>query len=357
MQVSGPGADVLLTGAGFSMPIPEKLGGFKVLKDVARISLVSPEVSGDFPAHVFRVLADQKINLPYATCVFDGQGWGLTIVVEAGDAVRTSAALEMALKKRPNLRTGIAILSIFPHRKNPEITRALFEAFSREGVATDAMASSPSAISVVIDQNILNKASSALFGPFTFSAYRTPADWKLAQKGKEQLYKEVVASYQEKRPKVYGLEYQNQQSFVQVKLSRGQIAGLGPVFGRLSRPGLSLTFLAASPYWESNQEQISFCIPLSEEDPCQQTLREAVPLGDLRSTIPAAAFSMNGPHFGDRYGIVSELLMAFRTGHVDLLGLSCTIASVTGVVPSAHLTAAIDAIQMGFDIPSVIERR
>jgi aspartokinase len=338
------------------MPIPEKLGGFKVLKDVTRIVLASPKGAGDFPLRIFRLLSDQKINLPYATCVSDGPAWGLTIVVEASDAVRTSAALEAALSNRPVLQPGSAILSIFPHRKNPEITRALFEAFGREGVAPAAMASSPSAISVVLDESVLNRASSALFGPFTFSAYRTPADWKLAQKGKEQLYKEVVASYQENRPKVYGLEYQDQQALLQVRIDRGQIAALGPAFGRLARPGLSLTFLAASHCKEKGYDQISFCHPLSENDLCQQTLRETFPIADLRSVAPVAAFSMNGPHFGDRYGIVSELLMAFETGHVDLLGLSCTIASITGIVPSAQLPAAIRAIQGRFDIPSIIER-
>lgn len=338
------------------MPIPEKLGGFKVLKDVARISLVSPKESGDFPAHVFRVLADQNINLPYATCVFDDDGWGITIVVEAEDSGKALAAIEKGLNKKPPFQTGGAVLSIFPHRKNPEITRALFEAFDREGVSADAMASSPSAISVVIDQDLLSKASSALFGPFTFSAYRTPADWKLAQKGKEQLYKEVVASYQEKRPKVYGLEYQDQQALLQVKLDKGQVAALGTVFGRLARPGLSLTFLVASPCKATDQEQVSFCLSLSEEDLCQETLREAAPLAALASISPASTFSMNGPHFGDRYGIVSELLTAFEAGHVALLGLSCTIASITGVVPSAQMTSAIEAIQGRFDIPSVIER-
>lgn len=338
------------------MPIPEKLGGFKVLKDVTRIVAALPREADDLPLRVFRALADRKINLPYATCVSCDHFWGLTIMVEDGNAVGTATALEAVLTKSPALHHGGAILSIFPHRKNPEITRALFEAFGREGVAPDALASSPSAISVVLDETILNRASSALFGPFTFSAYRSPADWKLAQKGKEQLYKEVVASYQEKRPKVYGLEYQDAQALLQVKLDMGRIAALGPPFGRLARSGLSLTFLATSPCRESNREQIAFCLPLSDDDLCQQTLREALPLEDLRSIGPAAVFSMNGPHFGDRYGIVSELLMAFKTGHVDFLGLSCTIASITGVVPSAQLTAAIEAIQGRFDIPSVMER-
>jgi aspartokinase len=342
--------------AGFAMPSPERLGGFKVLKDVGRMLLISPEGATDFPSRVVGILADHKVNLPYATCGWDRHAWGLTIVVETGDAVRASAALEAGLGERPGLHPGGAILSIFPHRKNPEIIRTLFETFEREGVAPDAMASSPSAISLVIDQAMLNRASSALFGPFTFSAYRTPADWKLAQKGKEQIYKEVVASYQEKRPKVYGLEYQDHQVLLQAKLERGQMAILAPLFRRLSSPGLSLAFLTAGPCQGQMQEEIAFCVPGSEEGPCQQALHHTAPHADITSFVSAAVFSMNGPHFGDRYGIVNELLRAFDAHHVDLLGLSCTIASITGVVPSGRLPAAINAIQTRFDIPSIIER-
>jgi aspartokinase len=338
------------------MPTPEKLGGFKVLKGVERMLLASPSAVKDFPSRVFGVLADRKINLPYATCVRDRHAWALTLVVEAGDAAGAAAALDGALGMRPVVQTGSAILSIFPHRKNPEIIRTLFETFEREAVAPDALACSPSAISMVIEQTMLNRASSSLFGPFTFSAYRTPADWKMAQKGKEQIYKEVVASYQEKRPKVYGLEYQDHLALLQAKLERGRMGALGPLFGRLARPGLSLAFLAASPCEGNTQEEIAFCVPLAEESLCGQALHETAPHAPIASLASAAVFSMNGPHFGDRYGIVNELLKAFETNHVDLLGLSCTIASITGVIPSSLLTTGIAAIQARFDIPSIIER-
>jgi uncharacterized NAD-dependent epimerase/dehydratase family protein len=64
---------------------------------------------------------------------------------------------------------------------------------------------------------------------------------------------------------------------------------------------------------------------------------------------------MNGPHFGDRYGIVRDLLRALETAGIDLLGLSCTIASITGVVPSSQLAKTVEAIQNGFDVPSVLK--
>jgi len=338
------------------MPVPERLGGFKVLKNVAGIAMTSAREVEDFPLRVFRIIADRKINLLYATCVSNRDVWAIVLAMESNHALEALMALEALLATQPTLCHGCAILSIFPHRKNPEIAGALFEAFAREGVPPDALASSPSAISVVLNQTMLNRASNALFGPFTFGAYRTPADWKLAQKGKEQLYKEVVASYQERRPKVYGLEYHDRQALLQIHMDKGLATAVGPLFRRLARPGLSLPFLMAGPARQTDREQISFCVPVSELGLCREALQETAPFVEFASTAPAALFSMNGPHFGDRYGIVSELLAAFEVDHISLLGLSCTIASITGVIPSSRLATAIEAIQSRFEIPSVVHR-
>ncbi len=338
------------------MSVTEKLGGFKVLKDVTLISLFSPKQSKGFPSRFFRFIADKKINLPYVTCVFDDHAWGLNIAVESKDAGMALGLIEEAFEKKSIHHPDSTILSIFPHKKNPEITGSLFEAFGREGVNANALANSPSSISVVLNENVLNKASSALFGPFSFSAYRTPADWKLAQKGKEQLYKEVVASFQEQRPKVYGLEYQDNQEFLRIKLNTQSIGDFGTSFKEFARIGLNLTFLATSPCEEKGKEKVAFCLPVTKNSSYIRIMNGIAPQADTQTLAPVSTFAMNGPHFGDRYGIVSELLISLEKGDVDLLGLSCTIASITGVVPSSHIALAIEAIKACFDIPSVIER-
>ena len=185
-----------------------RLGGFKILKDVVRISIISPTQTEDFPAQLLQTIAEAKINLPYITVINDGRSWRLNIMVDSVHGARTSHLIEQEFGKIFTNAAESVILSIFPHRSDPIITGSLLEVFDQQGIDPDGYANSPSAISAVLKRGMVKKASNALFGPFSFSAYRTPADWKLAQKGKEQLYKEVVASYQEKKPKVYGLEYQ-----------------------------------------------------------------------------------------------------------------------------------------------------
>jgi hypothetical protein len=69
-----------------------------------------------------------------------------------------------------------------------------------------------------------------------------------------------------------------------------------------------------------------------------------------------AVFSMNGPHFGDRYGIAKELPLAFMQENIDFPGLNCTIASIPGIVSSHHIESATHAIQTCFEVPSISKK-
>ena len=343
-------------GAKFHMNASTRLGGFKILKDVARISLILTTEGENLPAKFFQIIAGEKINLPYINCLYNGNDWGLNIMVDAANEARTSQLIDGMFGRILTHDPKSAILSIFPHKKDPEITGSLLELLGQEMVEPDALANSPSAISVVLKEEFLKRASNGLFGPFNFSAYRTPSEWKLTQKGKEQLYKEVVASYQEKRPKVYGLECLEGQELLQIELDRSNFGYTGKVFKEFARLNMPLTFLATNPCQEEGKEKLVFCLTRSENCYYNNRINEIVPSTDIGCISPVAIFSMNGPHFGERYGIASEILTAFEHHKIDLVGLSCTIASVTGVVPDHQLDSTIQAIREYFEVPSITKR-
>ncbi len=337
------------------MTDPEKLGGFKVLKETALFSPDPFKPDSRLPVTVFRVLAEHEINLSYVTCVSEKEGrWRVNMVVDFKDTHAAHKLLSKTLRQSPEQQSGAAILSIFPHRKKPGITGAFLEAFGREGIYPEAVAHSPSAISAVVAEEHLLQASSALFGPFAFGAYRTPADWKLAQKGKEQLYKEVVANYQEKRPKVYALEYQDRQELLRITLKASHMKSLGSAFETVSRKGLDITFLAASGSPHKGNT-LNLCLPLTKRGSNRGSIARALNRSRIETDVPVGTFSMNGPHFGDRYGIVRDLLSTLETAGIDLLGLSCTIASITGIVHSSQLPQTLEAIGNCFEVPSIVK--
>jgi len=281
-------------------------------------------------------MAREKINLVFFVCGRQDQGWDLNIAVDSSDSQNVIDLIESHFEKTTCHFAKSGILSLFPHRNDPSIAGSLFHVFEMTGIGPEALACSNSAISVVLREEAVDITSTALFEPFQFSAYRTPVDWKLAQKGKEKLFKEVVASYQENRPKVYNLEWREDQNLFRVELNNCDLGLMGNAFISFAQQGFIFSFLSSSL---SMEQKVS-------------DLPEAI----INKTAHVAVFSMNGPHFGDRYSIASELLVAFDRANVELLALGCAIASISGVVPAYQIDLATDAIKGCFEVPSVIRK-
>ena len=326
------------------------------MDDVVRISMGFKHSPGFPPSRIINLISRERINIIYLSYVQKESNCYLTLAISSRD----KHFLSHIIKSWPDhslydCAEGV-ILSVFPHRKKPEIVGSLLEIFGREKIEVKALTNSPSAISVILDRPLLNKASQALFEPFTFSSYRSPADWKLAQKGKEALYREVVASYQEQRPKVYGLEYHDQQEFIRLGVNSGSAAKIGRAFRIYADLNLFLTFLSITPRDENGGGLTAFCFPAHDPPSSLETLKKTGLKTDLSAIDPVTVFSMNGPHFGDRYGIAGEIMESLESGQIELLGLNCTISSVTGVVSSHHFEPALTLIRSRFEVPSITRK-
>jgi aspartokinase len=123
-----------------------------------------------------------------------------------------------------------------------------------------------------------------------------------------------------------------------------------------ARLGLDLTFLASSPCRDPGKESLALCLPFSESETYMRAIECIGPGLDIVTVSPVMTFSMSGPHFGDRYGIASKLLSSLDRRNVELLALSCTVASITGVVFRDQKETAIQAIQDCFEVPSITKR-
>ncbi len=334
----------------------KRLGGFKVLKEIEEISLIYPKGNDRRLVELLHDLAEKRINIPFLICDNQEKTVGLHMTVEAGRARETAGVLKnFPGQQNPDNEKG-AILSLFPHRNDPHIAAALLQAFGEKNIPFHALAHSQSAISAVLRESFLNRAAGALFEPFQFGAYRTPADWKLAQQGKEELHKEIVASYQEMKPRVYWLEWQDNLTLLQIIFQRSYYGAMGFVFEDLAEMGFHLTFLITSPRRIEDEARMLFCIRQDLQAGLSASARRWLPDATLVDSPSVALFSMNGPHFGDRYGLAYELLGGLHRAGVNLLALSCSIASMSGIVPADQIREAVQAIQEHFEVPSVIKK-
>ncbi|MFO7986218.1 MAG: hypothetical protein R6U38_10145 [Desulfatiglandaceae bacterium] len=332
----------------------QRLGGFKILKDVVWASVIGPADDETLPARLCRTLAGEGVNLAFLTVGGSGHPPGANFVVDVQDVPKVREVLDREFDIQNAAMGEAAVFSLFPHKSDPLVMGSLLEAFGQKGIHPLALANSHSAISVVVDRESCEAGVSALFSRFNFSAYRTPADWKLAQKGKETLYREVVASYQEKRPKVYALELYESQELWDVRFTAGRMTRMETAFKTIGESGRFLTFLISSPV-SRDVYHFVFCLPATDPHPGDTT--ENVLKEDIWARrAPVTVFSMNGPHFGDRYGIVRDLLEALNGARVNLLGLSCSIASISGVLLAGQVDGAVAAIKGCFEVPSILVR-
>lgn len=336
------------------MSARNRLNGSKVLKGVAAFTLLCPSPGEEMSLGLSRTFAEAGINLPYVTMTRDQGACALSLVVETADASRTEHLLtESGFGDLVLRNNACVVLSLFPHQSNPGVPAALFRAFERKNLPLEGVANSPSAISLVIQEPFLEPATRILFEVFTFKTYRTPAEWKTAQEGKEVLYKEVVASYQEKRPKVYGVTCLENQRLISHVLEDDSFAPVAEILDQAADLGQRLSLIAFGPSQGRGREHVLYALPSPVPMPPGQPEDANVPVPSAATETPAAVFTMNGPHFGDRYGITSELLTALDENGVRLLVLSCTVASITGAIPASEMDAALEAIQHCFEVPSV----
>ena len=332
-----------------------RLGGFKILNDVVWVTIARPGSLQDFPASLCRVLADKKINMNFFTCGMGHGGWGINLVVQPCHA---DEVFKYAGNRFSDINISTidgAVLSLFPHKCDPGIASSLFVVLEESGLSDFALANSYSAISALFDNRETEKVATRLFKPFCFSAFRTPSDWRLSQKGKEALYKEVVASYQERKPKVYVLQWQEDLELVHLKLDSGKNEAIRSLLTSLDKPGIPLSFLITLPSVDLSQNSLLLCLPKAKKH-SYETILASLPEETIVSRDSHVAhFSMNGPHFGDRYGIASDLLEALFDAGIDLMGLSCSVASISGIVSSSKIGRCLRIIQECFEVPSLMQ--
>ena len=333
------------------MPRPEPLGGFKILRPALFLSMHGGKDAYGAPRLFCEDIARHKINLVFLNVDFYPHGTGAVFGIQGDQAREASRLIKIPGTVISGKPINSSIISLFPHKTRPEVSGLLIESLAKRALMPLAFAQSASAISAALSEEITDQVTEAVFEPFSFGPYRTPEDWSLAQKGKEQIYKEVIASYQEKRPKVYALAWQGGQTLVRTVLREKAFMNLASALHAMNRQGTPLSFFVGTPADQGESIAFSLTVPHRKNS---EILIQALSGDSIEiSEGLTAVFHMNGPHFGDRYGIAGMLLKAFDNAGLSLISLSCSVASITGVIAAEDMEAATNALSSVFEIPSV----
>jgi len=301
-------------------------------------------------------LALNRINLTFLTHVA-GDRVALCTAAEAGEAALAQVKSHLTPGAAVHLQPGTAILSIYPHDKRPEIIGTFIRSLARARLVLHGLASSPAAVSAVVSSRRKKGAVQELFRHFYFSGFKTPQEFFAAQPPPEEYLQKVVATYQEKVIKVYWIVPQaDLDLWGMVVPTADVLEGFANALLELADLGLAIPFLVAIPGLEGKEFLLSFSTSGSQPGPepgsgVRRLLKRHLPDINPMRLVPVAGIFLHGPHFGDRYGIVSAMLRPLEAAGVSLLALSCTISSISLIIRQQQLPPALLVLRDVFEAP------
>jgi hypothetical protein len=235
-----------------------RIGGLKVLGEGACVTSSSPLEDNRLGPAVCAPLARQHLNLTFFTHVAgdrDVMCTGSHVGEAAFTLLQSQADPQAALALQP----GTSILAVYPHDKRPEVIGTFIKSLARARVVIHGLASSPSAISVVLLSSRIKPAVEQLFEHFHFPGFASPQEFFSAQAPPKEYLEKVVATYQEKINKVYWIIPQSDLDLWGMSIATADIlAGFADALMEMGQLGLVIPFLVALPGLGGQEFILSF---------------------------------------------------------------------------------------------------
>lgn len=162
---------------------------------------------------------------------------------------------------------------------------------------------------------------------------------------------ETKAAYWEPRIKTYGFQRTTGLSLVEITVRSAGIESLGQACCRLgdSGVGFHLVFSRTS----SRGLEVSLLVTAQWAKAIEERMQEFVAGTDevMRRTSPAEMVFFQGPHFGDRYGIVDTALRTLAAKGIKMTATACSGSCIYIVLPEGKSEEAVLALSEVFEIP------
>jgi aspartokinase len=329
-----------------------RLGGIKVFERCVQSSKLRQNCE-TFLAESCSQLAAQRINIILLSHVMAGESCQTAIYREVpNNSLTTHCSMNSNQGSVPDFHqeTDATIVAVYPYDKRLDVLGALLELLRKKRIRPLGMATSTSAVCVMVQAPDRSRLIDGLFEPFEFPAYRAPSEWHAAYIGKEQVLREIICSYEEKTIKVYNVVRVRDLELWQMPLPMANLERCGSALTALHHVGVKIPFLVAQDDGH-NTLNFAFCLDRACSQEATRIFADNIADLDCRRRLEVAAFFLHGPHFGDRSGIVHKLLSSLEHATVTPLAVTCAVNSISVVVPAGDLTKAIQSLSDSFQIP------
>ncbi|MGC8492108.1 MAG: hypothetical protein ACP5SH_10260 [Syntrophobacteraceae bacterium] len=333
-----------------------RLGGVKVIENRAWLNSVC-RTGGDPLASICSTFAAGRINLGMLTHVADN-GCGQSIT--AASAKNASCfsgymieAVDSGNCREAEVEDDAARVSVFPHGQRPEIAASVISLLGGGAIKPYGLASSPSAMTIVVSSSDFEAAMERIFASFDFTACASYDEWRALCRMDEQQLSVVRFSYDEQVITTYGFMRQAGLDLWSCSLPVEEIDRFGSFLYELGELRSKLPFLISTTALTEEIVYFSFALGVELREKASQMLEKHLSRSDGCRTGPVSVIFVHGPHFGDRYGIARAFTSALREGGVSILALSCAVSSISAVIAGSDPDRAVECLKTRFQTPAV----
>ena len=158
-----------------------RIGGLKLSSELVLIKQSFPIGADSSILLIYRVLAQHRINIQYASAVHGKNRIQFFCLVSAEESGRIRRLLRFDSSDESNIEivSGKGMLTLFPHRGRLDILGQVLNAFKNAGIIVYAYSSSISTLVFVIDYNKQENAVMAAGEHFALPHYHSPFKSKI----------------------------------------------------------------------------------------------------------------------------------------------------------------------------------
>ena len=125
------------------------------------------------------------------------------------------------------------------------------------------------------------------------------------------------------------------------------------ILGELGHRGINVQFIVQC-IDQNKQDQVALCVDRDDLQVALDAVNRVAPGLEAGKVIPypeAAIVSIFGPDFRERPGIAGTMFDALAERGINILAISTSISTVSCVIESDALEAALNALRDTFDLP------
>jgi aspartokinase len=166
---------------------------------------------------------------------------------------------------------------------------------------------------------------------------------------------DITAAYWEPQIKTYGFRKNTGLLLVGMKVRTDLMDCLGQELIHLGNLGIRFLLLFTQV---SEGELLTLYVLIQRESENELTehVRQSASVG-IEVVSPVDMISFQGPHFGERFGILDAAFQALSSKQIKVIASVCSMSCVYLVLEAGQAERAASALSEGFDVPKAFPLR